>query len=68
MKNKLSYKSKRRIIVATAALAVFATSVTGTYMYIKGNNESEAAEANQQVIAPDGGKGSCKKYRCEQCR
>ena len=41
MKNKLSYKSKRRIIVATAALAVFATSVTGTYMYIKGNNESE---------------------------
>lgn len=43
MRAKLSYKSKRNIVIALIIMVLFAASVTTTYFFIKGNQDSSAA-------------------------
>ena len=51
MRAKLSYKSKRNIVIALIIMVLFAASVTTTYFFIKGNQDSSAAftENNSQT-------------------
>lgn len=43
MKAKLSYKSKRNIVISVIIVALLAVISTGTYFFIKGNDDSSAA-------------------------
>ena len=43
MKARLSYKSKRNIIIAVLLVLIFAATGVGTYFYVKGDKDAQAA-------------------------
>ena len=42
MKSKMSYKAKRNIIIIAIIVALLALASIGTYMFISGNDETQA--------------------------
>ena len=42
MRGKMDYRTKRNIIIAVIAIALFVIASVGTYMYLRGNSETEA--------------------------
>ena len=42
MRGKMDYRTKRNIIIAVIVIALFVIASVGTYMYLRGNSETEA--------------------------
>ena len=50
MRGKMDYRTKRNIIIAVIAIALFVIASVGTYMYLRGNSETEAvSELNSET-------------------